>query len=507
MKKERREFLRELFVNFTKKNENVNGVEFKSDKIVIYVKDINKLNAEEIPKTLKYNDEVLPTTVRQAKFKFTGDCINQAGRNISTSQLSILSGGCGLSCWNQEGGSFTLGGIFRDTLDGSLVGLTVAHSLEKYPIVKIDGYSTETKEQVLTFTTSWPITMIPFPFVSYFAVERFFNFGTVYGMSTNLKDLQENFNITSINIFHERNEANYPVLDTADANNCIGWVKRATPLAPYVAPSYILNQTDIGIIGLSGRLINSTSKNTIGMPASIRPNTIEFLTEQEWYQGGSTGVFYCGNETGPMGDGMGNQCVFVKGEKMNALIDGNTRQSLPSILIDPLDSSKLISYAFEEVWYIERDLSREPLSNREETPIVTEGDSGAILWISDSVGKYKVAGVIIGEMVININPLEYRVELANGGDWTQAYCALFIPIWKIKDVFNIEPWNDSNLTFNKERPVSVVLGDEVPFLTFEMDNQGLLKPKIIHKVQIENYNAFYSGTQMGTVRNVLRYNY
>lgn len=512
------DFYRSLYI----KNKLVIGLSRKKDYIRVHVKDQPGC-FENIPSSILLDGELISVKITKSSFKLTNICspdsIEPGLKNIgptskifkNRSQLSILSGGCSINCWEPFDSQWgptatrvTLGGIFRDKLDGSLVGLTVGHQLAKYPPVAFSGIDKNTSQPTQTlYYISTPF--VPFFYVPVLGVEIFKEDDNFYGFSTNYKQTVENFNVTSINMFHAAIGGNIPRLDNSNTPTCLGWVKRATPLAPLTENISYINDTDVCIIGLSGRMIDKTSKNTIGMPSTIKPNVIQFWTQAEidsWLSQESppsVDFFFSGYTSGPQGKDTNTLCQYTLGGKLS-FFNGTTYE-VDAPFLDQMQ------YSFRDFYYFYRVLSAEPESNRTEEDIVKEGDSGTIVWMNMGGGQFKILGMIVGVIRSDIY-ITPPIILANGDPWETEHGAVFMPIWTISERFKIEPWNDDNLNFNKIRPLGAITDDDVPFTVVLTDPVKLtVEQQILLNININNQPAFYTGSVTGTERTAISYNY
>ena len=505
---------KDLLEKLLKSNKDISGVRQKENTIEIFTKINSESNAS-LPKDIVIDGKRINVQVKRLDFNLTAGCITQKNSGV----FSILSGGCSVESWSPDGSAplMTLAGVFRDSLDGNLVGLTVSHGIRKYEVLTVDAIDTATQSQFLK--PLWEgIPFVPFFFVNIFAVEQFIRNDEFYGYTINRTQKVEEYDVCSINIYQA--PPSLPPSNTDDSPFCIGKIKRANALAPYGADinSFFINKLDVAVIDLNGRKINKTSKFTANMPSTIRPNTIQFMTKAElvelteFLSDGANQtderfnehrIFYSGAESGPQGKDA-TLCFYKMYEFFDYLIN-QTTVSFPVPLPKPFDE---YIYVYANVGTFYRELELESQSVRTQEPIVVEGDSGSLLWVKPlNTNEWKVAGIIIGSVATEVDPF-FSPTLADGTKQTIRYGAAYLPMYYIAEKFKIEPWNDNSLNINTNRPHGVVLDEGIPFSRFIEDFENFTAyEENVENLNIDGSIGFYSGPARVDYRNSLDYKY
>lgn len=503
---------KELFSSLRKNNKDVTGLRVKDGIIEVFVK-INSKNSSDLPNTVLINNETFNVKISELDFKLTS---TGCGSLQNFNEFSILSGGCSIESWSPNGlaPKMTLTGVFKDSLDGNLVGLTVSHGLRKYDTFIVDAIDTTTLEQRLV-----PVVLgepfIPFFFVEIYAMEQLVVTDSFEGYTVNRKQKIEEYDVRSIDIYH----APYPGM--VNNPSChVGSVKRANALAPFAdeMQSLYINKLDVCVIDLNGNRIDKTSKNTAFMPTSIRPNTIQFMTKEElkeladFMSDGTNAaderynvnrVFFSGSFTGPQGRDT-TPCYYKVGDFFDFLVNPRTVNK-PVPYEDPFS---MYTYVYGNIGWFFRDLAEEAQSNRTQLPIVNDGDSGAILWLKPlNTDVWKMAGIIIGSVVTEVDP-RFSVTLADGGKQTIQYGAAYIPMYYLADKFKIEPWNDDDVKINTEKSQEVILDESIPYERYIQDFENFTAyGENVESLDIQGLLGFYSGPARVDYRNSINYKY
>lgn len=535
-------------------NKTKNGITLNETAVIVYVKNkmpISSISPEKlISNEFIFNDKIYKSDVVQSSsfnafidLRFGSPCngndVNSLTAPASTSniflnrsRLNILSGGCNFAVWSPSNmPTFsTLGGIFKDKLDGTYVGLTNRHSIDKFIKVDLSYINIFTGAQELTGFTYFKVPFLNFYSIPNYSMEFFIendpNYPDYRIKTNNFANKVQNYSIANSFCYQPSrytDNSGVPDIDTLSGNNCFGYVKRATPVLAYDESKIIrFNYVDGAVIGIKDR-VDSTSKNQIGFYyLHNNPSLIATDEEIDFIFQFKRPLFYSGSRSGPMGREAGatactlrptvNYRVVEIGSALFGINDVNRGENYTYLFSD------CIEYESAEVrWTGAPPVNSEnyctepglpppgwfPCDHREGLipgdspridlkPALLPGDSGSLVWgllsaYPGNPGGWKIVG------------LNFATTHTDSIDATKS-TGIFCRITNVMRDLNLEPWNGEPLSYAKNTMHEVVLDD----IDFSKLNENL-EDELVRYIEIDGEKYYYSGSRYTNKINDLKY--
>lgn len=491
--------LEHVFLKLKKIDNNVNGVgigkkitnnvETDKNAIIVFVNikiekesiDLNKI----IPSTITIDNTDIITDVVSVKYDNCPSCYPDADSLSvpSTSSpiynnrtnLAIISGGCNFTKWTPpEVNTFcTLGGIFKDKLDSSYVGLTNRHCVDRIFYIELQLTNKTTNTTTLSFEYR------TFPFTNYYGYTNFqqeyeaINNPTYDITSINFVSTVQNYNIRNTHYFNPSRFADIqslPPVDALSGANCIGFFKRAVPVLPVNENTEkFFNYVDGALIGITNKL-NASSKNQIGFNYN---GQIQVATDEEidLIVENKLPLFYSGSRSGPVGAPGSDASCFLEATTNIRIFE--IEEANRSIKFSDENFGSSVIYQFSDC--VEYKASNQVA--------LLGGDSGSIIWGQLSTG-WKIVGLNFANSTNRI---------------TGEIRGLFCRITNVFKALNIEVWNGESLNISNKTH-EVILKDPVSF-TRVADNAV----EVVNDIEIDGKKYFFVGMANTNKYNDLDY--
>ncbi len=545
--------MEKLFISLKSLDNNINGIglgnKIKNDittrenAIIVYVNKKLPLSAispdKKIPEKIKFDDQiyssdVVQSTARSAAifYEYNTSCHGNDAMDLglpdptssiylNRSRLDILSGGCNFTTWTPDGISAfsTLGGIFKDKLDGSYVGITNRHNIDKFIKTNLSYLNRFTLTEESSGFTYYKIPFLNFYSIESYAKEFEFNDPNnpdVIITTTNFKNNVYNYSIANHYCFQPSkyiDSNGVPHVDSLSGNNCIGYVKRAIPALIYDRSKLInFNYADGAVISLTNR-VNSTSKNQIGFywlfenPALIATDEeIDFIVDNK------RPLFYSGSRSGPIGKEAGATLCTLRPIVNYRIVEiGSAVFTTQDIIKDGYSYLYSDCIEYESViydWVGEeppdwvgnkcKDANIPPpgwfpCNVREgiipgDVPTITfkpallPGDSGSLVWGLLSATPTSPSGW----KIVGLNFATTHDPSPNSRKSTGIFCR----ITNVMKELELDVWNGEQLNFSNNTTHEVTLKN----IDFTKLNERL-EDELINYIEVEGKRYYYAGSK------------
>lgn len=462
------------------------------DSLVINVK--NKIPYESIeegkllPVLIKVENDIFITDVVEESYVYIDSCNQGEPQDLNTPDknsrlywnrvfVNPLSGGCNLTKWTPRSiKTFcTLGGIFKDKQDGSYVGLTNRHCVDR--LYYVQTFNVDKQDPTYYFEETYPLTI---PFLNYYS-----SISPMYSIEILDLGVYDDYTTTTVNFVsvirnYSLKDTNYynpslyddpvgvPLTDAPSGNNYIGSFKRAVPCFLYYqldeSTHSIFNYVDAALIGLSNR-VDSSSRFYIGFNYTgeikvANDEEINSLYENEYP------LFFSGSRSGPSGfPGTYYHCVSSKVVSIDTIIE----------VSDPYFATEGVKQVFSDC------LIFNTYDRFGDISIAARGgDSGSIVW-GLFPGGWKIVGLLFAGSTDGIN-------------------GVFCRITRVLKELNIEVWNGEPLNFSKPLH-EIILKSPPPFL----DPPNLEEGNLVRKIKLDGKEYHYTGLRETDMYNDITY--